>query len=430
MRLLTFFAFLLLLITLTSPSQASDHDYKFLIDWPKDGDFDFCADNRSFELRNAYWLGAMSYYAYLNQSYVEQIFKTPYKKRFDLRLLNSKGRPNGTIRATGFGWPGSVDYFSNASPTPLKKSDIYRLSKNFVPDVQAFWAETDNLVIIAFRGTEQDNPIDWATDIAASFQVNHEFLPFWRRNVHKGFEQSLAVIAPWLEQKVNALFENNPNAHKIPIFLTGHSMGGALATLVMTTWLERNLVVAPQKRLNLKAVYTYGTPRIGNLNFATHFTQLATTEPVGLYRIVNKRDFVTKAPCIDYNHFGSHIQLLSGVQGNFPAADVKILVNPRSEEFNNCAYGSRVFENINHFEEYKRDHLIESYYSVLVTARHQLNQVLKDQAIEYDLRNNYPANNPFNPHRLPYSCKGKVWQIGAPAYLQFNNNSLPYEIEN
>lgn len=409
---------------------ASDHDYKFLLDWSKEGEFDFCSDNRSFEYRNAYWLGAMSYYAYLNHSYVEQIFKTPKKKRFSLQTKNSRGRPNGTIRTTGLGWPGTLDYFSNTSPVPLNKSDIYRLSKDFIPDVQAIWAEKSDLVIVAFRGTEQDNPIDWATDFAASFQLNHEYMPFWRRNVHKGFEQSLAVIAPWLESKVNQLFERYPDAHKIPIFLTGHSMGGALATLTMTTWLERNQLVPPLRRLNLKAVYTFGTPRIGNLAFATHFAHLITREPVGLYRLVNKRDFVTKAPCIDYNHFGTHVQLLSGVQGNFPAANPNVLVNPLSEEFHHCAYGTRIFENINRFQEYKLDHLIDNYYSVLVSIRNDLNTALRAQASEFDQKNGYSIDNPFNPHKFPYSCKGKISHIGAPAYLQFNNKSLAFEIEN
>lgn len=431
MALVKKLACLFFLLAATTKAPASDHDYKFLINWPKDGTFDFCPNSRGFDYRNAYWMAAMSYYAYLNEDYVEQIFRTPLQQRFSLQLQNHRGEPNGSLRTTGLGWQGYLDYF-DSSPEPkthLTNMDIYRLSQNLTPDVQAFWADNENMVIVAFRGTEQDNPLDWATDFAASFQKDLNSLPFWRRNVHRGFETSLQVITPWLEQKVEQLFRRYPHASNIPVFLTGHSMGGALATLVLTTWLERNEVVPKSRRLNLKAVYTFGSPRIGNIDYARHLQEHLSKEHVGIYRVTNKQDIVTKAPCYEYHHFGSQIQILSEVQGDFPASNVNVLINPQSDDFNHCAYGPYFFDSVNNFNQFTNDHLLVSYYSGLVSARRALQKALQSQANDYAQRYGLKESD-LNPFQYPYSCQRvRLYNSKAPAYLQWNYQTLPFEIE-
>jgi triacylglycerol lipase len=69
------------------------------------------------------------------------------------------------------------------------------------------------------------------------------------------------------------------------IYLTGHSMGGAIAALCMFDLIDRNLV-GPDK---LCAV-TFGSPRVGNETFAKILKNAA------LYQIHNTADIVPSAP--------------------------------------------------------------------------------------------------------------------------------------
>ena len=72
---------------------------------------------------------------------------------------------------------------------------------------------------------------------------------------------------------------NDPDGEPLPLFITGHSLGGALALLATK-------LVAPNVN---GACYTFGAPRIGNYEY---FRFLKT--PV--YRIVNSSDIVPRVP--------------------------------------------------------------------------------------------------------------------------------------
>jgi triacylglycerol lipase len=81
-----------------------------------------------------------------------------------------------------------------------------------------------------------------------------------------------------------------------PVFLTGHSLGAALATLAVARWHDIG------RRVN--AVYTFGQPRTGDHTFARHFNFafMPTT-----FRIVNHNDLVTRISprSFGYSHLGT-----------------------------------------------------------------------------------------------------------------------------
>jgi len=93
----------------------------------------------------------------------------------------------------------------------------------------------------------------------------------WPRGgkVHRGFRTMLMEI--W-EEISEALDEIH-----VPLFYTGHSLGGALATLAAS-------LRPPQ------AVYTFGAPRIGNAAFAE------TLAGMQIYHVCNPKDIVTALP--------------------------------------------------------------------------------------------------------------------------------------
>ena len=104
--------------------------------------------------------------------------------------------------------------------------------------------------------------------------------------VHAGFKAALLGIWPEILDALRGL--------QYPVFYTGHSLGAALATLAAS--------LRPPR-----AVYTFGSPRVGNARFA----RLMETVPV--FRLAGARDIVTRIPPaifpFGYRHVGLALPL-------------------------------------------------------------------------------------------------------------------------
>jgi predicted lipase len=105
-----------------------------------------------------------------------------------------------------------------------------------------------------------------------------------------------------VRKKLKSILMEHKNANFV---VTGHSLGGALAVLFPTV-----LVLHQQTDImkRLLGVYTFGQPRIGNLQLAK-FMEAHLEYPVPKYfRVVYSYDLVPRLPCDDktflYKHFG------------------------------------------------------------------------------------------------------------------------------
>jgi triacylglycerol lipase len=135
--------------------------------------------------------------------------------------------------------------------------------------------------VLVFRGTEQTLK-DLFTDLRSGIP------PFGKPEivVHKGFQQALDSIWDDIDRALARL--------TCPVFYTGHSLGAALATL------------AAAKR-RPQAVYTFGSPRVGNRAFVSSLVNI----PV--YRIVDDQDIVASLPpeAIGFRHVGEEHRLIA-----------------------------------------------------------------------------------------------------------------------
>jgi hypothetical protein len=145
-------------------------------------------------------------------------------------------------------------------------------------DTQVLWAQhrSEPFVVIAFRGTES------FTDVLTDGDFPRvPFLdgaaPGWGR-VHGGFFGAYRTVRPLLEQRLATL----PRGTRI--WVTGHSLGGALASLFAADLLFR---MERGNDLAFQGLVTFGSPRVGDTAFFTAAERMAVRKKVGLHRVQN-----------------------------------------------------------------------------------------------------------------------------------------------
>ena len=168
----------------------------------------------------------------------------------------------------------------------------------------------DAFIVAAFRGTDELG--DWFDNVNA---LAADF-PFGR--VHRGFLGALHDVWPEMREQYvwwQKGYDGRPPSKRagnggakpkqvrdagLPLWLTGHSLGGAMATLAAA-----ELVHADEAFYGL---YTFGSPRVGDRDFARVFNVEARSR---MYRFQNNNDIVTRVPArvMGYSHVGSFVYI-------------------------------------------------------------------------------------------------------------------------
>lgn len=136
-------------------------------------------------------------------------------------------------------------------------------------ETQAYVASTADAVLVAFRGTESD----WFGDL---FDDARFGLVRWTDGfVHQGFRDALDRVWTPLAAALAPLTASRT------VWFTGHSLGGALATL------------AAARVPDTAGVCTFGSPRVGDRRFAAAFDDRFGARSL---RYVNDTDVVPHVP--------------------------------------------------------------------------------------------------------------------------------------
>ncbi|XP_047337147.1 uncharacterized protein LOC124940659 isoform X2 [Impatiens glandulifera] len=232
------------------------------------------------------------------------------KKAEEMRVLFSSAESAmeaWAMLATSLGHPSFI------------KSEFEKISflDNPSTDTQvAIWRDrTRKRLVIAFRGTEQSRWKDLRTDLMVMpTGLNPERIggDFKQEvQVHSGFLSAYDSVRMRILSLIKMAVgfkddDNDEQIHKWTVYVTGHSLGGALATLLA-------LELASSQLAKLGAIsvtmYNFGSPRVGNKIFAELYNEKVKDS----WRVVNHRDIIPTIPrLMGYCHVAHPIYLATG----------------------------------------------------------------------------------------------------------------------
>ncbi len=232
-----------------------------------------------------------------------------------------------------------------------------------VDNTQAYIAQNDDHIVVAFRGTESPMTLEGLKDWLLTDAVNLLIIPQGRLGTdliaagvgakfHQGFVGAFEEISTPL---MAALKEETAKRDR-PVWVTGHSLGGAVA-LICSWVMQRHF-------LSVHQVYTYGGPMIGN--------KLATTaydkEFAGrVFRYVNVPDPVPLLPTIslianEYVHCQRECVLGDATE---PQAAAAYFQSIASQTVNGLLKGSIIDDVWKAVSDRVGAHLMPSYHALL-----------------------------------------------------------------
>jgi triacylglycerol lipase len=198
-------------------------------------------------------------------------------------------------------WLSQLAYEANRQPTVEQVGALW-LFDSIIPFIRhkvglagsfetcGIVGERADAVFLAFAGTD---PAVWET-LATDFR----FVPQPETNTHAGFQAALEGAKDEIDEALDRCRRSGK-----PLFIAGHSLGGALAALAAK--------YADSEGVSSKGVYVFGMPRAGGEVFRDAYN--ARLGPV-TYRLVHGLDVVARIPPsgIGFRHVGRVLECDDG----------------------------------------------------------------------------------------------------------------------
>lgn len=177
------------------------------------------------------------------------------------------------------------------------------IPENFTPIIdgqmkpRGFFLAGKDAGLVSFKGSK--SPLDWLID----FDITQE--PYFDIGyVHQGFLFEFRKVWPQISAEFH---EHGPG---YPVRVTGHSLGGALATLAAHAFSRRGFDVE---------LVTLGSPRVGDFGFVQAFNRAK----IDSVRIQYHDDLVPRVPKLGYGHVDKLLRIgddgreiwFSGIRG-------------------------------------------------------------------------------------------------------------------
>ena len=224
---------------------------------------------QAYSDRTAWLMACLSELAYLR---FNPLFSSADQKEWFLENIASlidDGRRASLLKLID-----SVAYDPEGERRMLEDSlDSLRLELSATFDrggTQAILVSGEHFIALAFRGTEAMSIRDIKSDVRANKRACES-----GGQMHSGFYDAFENVRSMAEAAIN-----DPAHADKPLYVTGHSLGGAVAT------------VAAKKLAHpggIAACYSFGAPRVGDDDWIAEIRS-------PIYRLVNSADCVTMLP--------------------------------------------------------------------------------------------------------------------------------------
>ncbi|GAA5852250.1 hypothetical protein JCM8547_006714 [Rhodosporidiobolus lusitaniae] len=165
----------------------------------------------------------------------------------------------------------------------------------------------DPFIVLVFKGTTPENFSEILVDASVTRTKATAVCGLKAGEVHKGFYDGLSTtttgktsydnIVAALKGVAERMQQELETNKAIPLWVAGHSLGSALASLTYFRFLH-----SPHRdlgsRLDLKDCFLYGCPRLADGKTASAFDSLSSSpyQPRSLWRVANHKDIVTTVP--------------------------------------------------------------------------------------------------------------------------------------
>jgi pimeloyl-ACP methyl ester carboxylesterase len=161
-------------------------------------------------------------------------------------------------------------------------------------NTQVYVSQNDESIVVAFRGSEAPTTLDGFKDWLLTNANNYLILPEGQSGTefaaagvgarfHRGFLDALGMIWEPLFRAVDEALKTKER----PLWVTGHSLGGALALLAAWRF-HRNFI-------SVTEIVTFGAPMIGNDTASKAFEQEFSGK---IFRYVDVEDVVPHLPSV------------------------------------------------------------------------------------------------------------------------------------
>jgi hypothetical protein len=190
-------------------------------------------------------------------------------------------------------------------------------------------ATSPHFAALVFRGTEVNRIEDirrdlftWKRDDGSSIGAVHSGFRGALESVWKDNASGLSVTFAPPSESTKGLSSFLSKHHwldatRMPkrtgaeLYFTGHSMGGAIATLALSrTIMDTCLATGGsfedpcfRQYVPVSGLVTFGSPRVGNGEFANRLSRWMQ-DRTPMFRVVHGKDGVTKVPNINFAHVG------------------------------------------------------------------------------------------------------------------------------
>jgi len=217
------------------------------------------------------------------------------------------------------------DYIADVPPIK-----VISLFHNSSYNTLGYAGVSSDSIVFSFRGTEMDSLENWITDI-----FNEVMIPggFPNASVGKGFYTTYLGIQDQVITTAQYLRAKYPD---LPFVFTGHSLGA-----VLTTFAAVDVYTALNLSSSMVSGWTFGSPRVGNLNFANNVAKVFNES----WRTVNQDDLVPHLPpaFLGYSHVSTEIW--------FPNSSLVFQVCSSGEDPTGCA------DSVSYYDLSVLDHL-------------------------------------------------------------------------